>query len=553
MEMDKPNKARKNIIIFTGQSGLKMVDCLDRLKKELKEQNIQIFSIEKRMEEKEEKDLKDLLSYPPRELERIWSESFDEISSEMNPDTLTFLTFHSVYFHQGNRVFIFHLDLEKLRKLRGKIKLFITFIDDIYDLYERLTLPGEMFALSIERQSKKEGKSIFEAVRNLSTLLEWREIEISHSREIARFLSDSSLPLPFYVIPVKYPAFMVARLVEKEINDLKIFYLSHPIRLAREGGKSSLIGEVNDIIREISREPDVFLFYPTGIDERRIAQENNLYLPSLLQRWDLPFDTDEMIKAPQEPPHLKNPLNPLGEKIPESLKLSVSYSLESLLYKIERQITSRDFMFIEYSRNGVIGYRPDFSSKDILEEFEHNVELIRRRGEKGPSRRKSIIFTSRGDLGDWRRKRLHELLVESYEKINTQNLERLTLELLPMLKQVNVIMHEGFAEINLSDIMGIDVKEKLKNTLLPFLIEQRMKERPPETGVIRKENMALMRESHEDLLDKIIGEIELPKLLVTLSEAKEDSMCIAIEGVARTVEFLKRLLKTDIFKETTSQ
>jgi hypothetical protein len=548
MEMDKPNKARKNIIIFTGQSGLKMVDCLDRLKKELKEQNIQIFSIEKRMEEKEEKDLKDLLSYPPRELERIWSESFDEISSEMNPDTLTFLTFHSVYFHQGNRVFIFHLDLEKLRKLRGKIKLFITFIDDIYDIYERLTLPGEMFALSIERQPKKKGESIFEAIRNLSTLLEWREIEISHSREIARFLSDSSLPLPFYVIPVKYPAFMVARFIKKDINDLKIFYLSHPIRLAREGGKRSLIGEVNDIIREISQDPDVFLFYPTGIDERRISQENNLYLPSLLWRWDLPFEIDEMIKAPQESPHLKNPLNPLGEEIPESLKLSVSYSLESLLHTIDRQITSRDFMFIEYSKNGVIGYRPDFDSKDILEEFEYNVELSRRekRG-KVPSKRKSVVLVNRNDLGNWRRKKLHELLVESYEKINTQDLERLTLELLPALKQINVLIQEGFDVINLSDVMGGDVREKLKNKLLPFLIEQRIKELPPEMGVIRRENMALMRKSHEDMLDKTIREIEMPKLLVTLSESKEDSICVAVEGITMTIEFLKRLLKMDIF------
>jgi hypothetical protein len=535
--MDKINR---NVILFSGQSGQKMMNCLNKLKGELNNKNVQIFSIEKQMEYITGKNFRDLLTLPLPELERIWINAFDEVYSQIEKsDTLIFLTFHSVYFHQVFRSFVYHIDLERFSRLRDKVKLFITFIDDIYDIYERLVVPGEMFhsILDLARKSRGEGESILETIINLHTLLNWREAEIGHSREIARFLSTSHRSVPFYVIPIKYPAFMVARLIEQEDDQLKIYYLSHPIRLAREGGKISLVGEVNNITRKIIQKSHVFLFYPTGIDERRFEHENGLYKPLLLWRWDSPVPDNKMIMPPLKHPYLKNPLNPLNEEVSKSLELPLSFQLKLLIDKIDKQITSRDYIFIECSKDGVIGFKPDFNSDDIQREFEYNIQLWKTGvKERNKSQRKNIVLTSRDDIAGWRREKLHGSLADKYERIDTWTLEKITLDLLPKLGNINIINQSGFPIINLDNIIPSDFIRALKDLkeggeLISFLTTQKIKEPPSREGVLGPEIMTLEKERHKALLDEAIEEIKIPPLLKILSEVKEISICVTIEDL----------------------
>jgi hypothetical protein len=518
------------------------MDCLNKLKGELKGKNVEIFSIEKHMEHVTGLNFRALLTRPPSELIRIWINAFDYICSQVEKlDTLIFLTFHAVYFHQTFRSLVFPIDLNRFSKLKDKVKLVVTFIDDIYDIYERLVYPGEMFHSILERKPREKGESIHETIINLHTLLNWREAEIGNSHQIARFLSTSHRSIPFYVIPIKYPAFMVARLIEQEDDQLKIYYLSHPIRLAREKERVSLVGDINNFTRKIIQKSNVFLFYPTGIDEKRIICENGLYKPLLSWRWDSPVPANEMIMPPPRYRYLKKPLNPLNEEISKSLELPISFQLKMLIDKIDKQITSRDYIFIECSKDGVIGFRPDFDSSDIQKEFEYNIQLQGTElKERNKSQRRNIILTSRDDIGIWRKEKLHRLLEDKYENIDMRKLDNITSNLLPRLGTVNFINQGNFRIIDLDNIVPSNsildnvrtfIGSEEGGELFNFLTNQKIKEPLEKTGVFGPEPMAAIIKRHETFLSEAIEKIKIPQLIKILSETKEISICTTIEDV----------------------
>lgn len=68
----------------------------------------------------------------------MWEKSFDRIIDEVldsNIDSSIFLTFHAVYHHQDNSEIVSPINIERIQKLKGKVKSVIVFIDDILDIY----------------------------------------------------------------------------------------------------------------------------------------------------------------------------------------------------------------------------------------------------------------------------------------------------------------------------------------------------------------------------------------------------------------------------------
>ncbi len=332
----------------------------------------------------------------------LWRDAFNQIYNLVSDlDETIFLTLHGVYYHQDKREFVSPVDLELIVKLKGKVRMLINFIDDIYDVYRRLMANGQMYSFV---RSLEPLEALYTSIFNLISILEWRQIEITISRLIARVLD-----IPMYIVATKHPISMIAKLINIPMEDLSIFYLAHPISSVRKDAMEQLpnfVGELNLFAKTVMDLKNTILFLPGTIDELIIKKKNDIYLPELLPRWPLPYGKESWISPPL-PKALEdiNPLNPLNYNIASSseVKMSVSYLLKLLCDCIGVQITSRDLSLVEQSKNGVIAYRPYFPYKlsgGIRRELEHNYRLY----EKESSRR-SIILSVLEDKGKARIKR----------------------------------------------------------------------------------------------------------------------------------------------------
>ena len=382
---------KTNLVLFTGQSGIMARECLGRLNQHL-DPKAEIISIEERMAKISKRSFRrEILLEKISYQYELWRKAFDEVLSELNDSKfakIVFLTLHGVYYHQDKREFVSPIDFERLSELRGKVKTLIVFIDDIYDLYRRLMVNGEMYS---HVKTLEPLEALYASTFDLISILEWRQVEITVSRLIQRILD-----IPMYIVATKHPAFMIARLINMPTEHLEVFYLCHPISSVRQDAIQRLpnfTGELNIFSKTIIQDSAKVLFLPGTIDELIIKKEREKYLPECSPRWPLPYD-EEFSICPCLPKTLEkiNPLNPLNYDISSSTEIetSVSHLMKLLWDYIDVQITSRDLSLVEQSKNGVIAYRPYFPHKlsgGIRRELKHNCEL----SEKEDSRRSTIV------------------------------------------------------------------------------------------------------------------------------------------------------------------
>lgn len=526
-EMFGSHSKEKNVILFTGQPGIKAIECLGRLKKHV-EDDAEIISVDKKMSVVSGKSFKtEILLKTISYQYELWGTAFNGILDGLNHSKFaktTFLTFHGVYYNQNKREFVSPIDLEKIGELRGKVKAVVVFIDDIYDVYRRLMVDGEMYSYVKEL---KPLEALYASIFNLISILEWRDVEITVSRLIARALN-----IPIYVVATKHPAFMVARLINVVIKDLEIFYLAHPISAIREEAIDQLpnfTGELNLFAKELIKSPRMVLFLPGMIDELVIKMEDGKYLAECLPRWSLPYDKQDLITPPLLPKELEdlNPLNPLEYDCGSSSEIStaVSYLLKLLWDRIKEQLTSRDFTLVEQSKNGVRAYRPYFPHKlagGVMRELEHNRELRK----KEPLRR-SIVLSVVEDQG---KARIDHLFV-SIEAL-VKDLDEPTKRLLRS-KSYEWICEKEWVEIFSDDRQLMDKFSDVRNEvekLLPesYKFNSKLYEtslRPGEMGTEEIER----RIEFQDILNSLLTD-QLKDYIILESDYQKDTE-IRIETV----------------------
>ena len=306
-----------NIILFTGQSGVDHIGCLKRLREGL-DSSAEIVSVEKGGEKqllaaegRTSMSFTGYLGLPGGPQRKRWRNAFQTVSDSLadsQPSGYVFLTLHAVYHHQRRRDYVSAVDFDLLKSTLGnRVKCVIVLIDDIYDVYLRLLRPGKMFSYIWDQERvETDFDALCESCVNLISLLHWRETEIAFSRLLAALLK-----VPMYIVATKHPTSILQRLIARPLSSLKVFYLPHPIANVR-GQRPDFVGELNVVVNQIRRAEDRVIFLPDTIDEKRIARNNGTHLPTLLDRWQLPWDQREFI-APDEPtkdePN-KNPLNP---------------------------------------------------------------------------------------------------------------------------------------------------------------------------------------------------------------------------------------------------
>jgi len=409
-------KEQKDIIIFTGQSGIKIDSCLTRLANNgLQFQTIQIDKI---ISQIIKKDFIEVLEMPPKIQETLWTEAFQSsiknIPAQVEKDKYIFLTFHACYFHQRKTEFISPVNLNELMQLKNRTKMVIILIDDCYDVYRHLLDDGQMYN---DVLTQKPLESLMQSVMNISNLLMWREVEIAFSRKIAQLLN-----VPMYCISVKHPTFLVSRLISKAQSDLNILYLSHPISAIRKQAMgerlSAFYAELNNFIQEVLKYENMILFIPDTIDEYRIKIDSvsGNYVPELLDGWLIPYPDDLICEHLPLKLREVNPLNPnnfLFSTADGGTKSAISSILNMLSLRIKDQVNARDHTLVEQGVDGVLVYRPYWAASfphGVEEEMKYNYDLKVRYGDK---KRKAYLLSAYQDLGKWRISKLFTLLEDS--------------------------------------------------------------------------------------------------------------------------------------------
>jgi hypothetical protein len=406
----------KDLIIFTGQSGIKIEHCLKKLRKNGNIHSQKTFKIEDKMmelyqdahpeqrEEEKSKTILNLLSLPPLAQRKLWAKAFDSVNRNLeknNDKEPYFMSFHASFYHQKNREFLSPIDLLKLQKLRTRAKMIILFVDDCYDIYRRLLSEGEMFHEDIMPSCVTAREAVVRSVWNLLTILFWREVETAFTRKISEILK-----IPMYTIAVKHPHKMIQRLLYQSPKRLNIYYIGHPISSIRRRSyarTAKFPEELNSFLEKcLEEKSNLVLFIPDTIDELRIKREGDLYRAELEEGWPLPFDENEWLFHPLgDDVREINPFNPKNFKTegPREKK-GISLIIEIFGKKVEEQITSRDYGLVEQSKDGMIIYKPYWEgdiSGGALREARYNSDLRTKKCE-----RRIFIVEEEENLGKYR-------------------------------------------------------------------------------------------------------------------------------------------------------
>ena len=286
------NAEKKDLVIFTGQSGIKIESCIGKLAH--LGLDFQFVPVDKLISVTSGEKFVEVLGAPPSIQNILWTQAFEQAQDVLQPTRtkhdFTFLTFHACYYHQKKTEFVCPVNLNQLVQLKDRTKMIIVLIDDCYDIYRRLMDKDQMYEDVLNSDDSLD--TLLESICNITNLLTWRETEIAFSRKIAQLLDVS-----MYVISVKHPDFMIPRLISAPKESLKILYLSHPISVIRRQVSSARLSEfyaeLSSFIKDVLKPDNVVLFVPDTIDEYRIKhpsiEESRYYYNFIAQEFQEVF------------------------------------------------------------------------------------------------------------------------------------------------------------------------------------------------------------------------------------------------------------------------
>jgi hypothetical protein len=351
-------------------------------------------------------EMKEITWYLPRDkVIDLWHGALRDALHELRRSNggLKLLSCHLILYCGRRDEFYSPLDVNLFVEKKGrtipKPSHLLLLIDDIYDMYLRLTDKDQVFDTQerIDRYLEriwdevedKEGSQnfppnlhsslIFEwKLCVLSNLLSWRHSEILMAESLAR-----QLDAKFLLWGVKQPTKIAAAWLRK--SDSTLVYLSHPISRPRqqkiEGGSwPPIVPQFNELQDRLFKH-NLVCVMPTAIDEYRIAQKSEegtvlkRRLPVLEERWPSPAENKDFLLyiVPKNSTDMDHQ-EVFTNKDPYSKseladREVVSTQLRSLESQIMFQIASRDH-FLVSSTNGLLVFRPFY----LKNEFSHGVK-----------------------------------------------------------------------------------------------------------------------------------------------------------------------------------
>lgn len=255
---------------------------------------IQVFDVEQDIKRELGGDIRPYLDhFVPRERREYWRQAASAILDSAAAVEHCILSFHNLLYRSS--IFSDVIDWSLL--LRYQPTLFVTLIDDVYDVWQRV----------VDREDKFRTNTFL----NLSELLAWRTAEISATATLAQNLYSrgSSLALstaevrslvsghpaaadlfgpaiPHLVFAVKHSASTLHRLLFH--RDLLPVYASFPITKPRgelDKGDPTGQAEINAFRRRLYEADFLAVVDPVTIDELRFRSDWKPGQPALRERW----------------------------------------------------------------------------------------------------------------------------------------------------------------------------------------------------------------------------------------------------------------------------
>lgn len=373
-------------------------------------------------------NMEHITHYLPRlTVAELWKAAAPAALAELgkSPSAFKFLGLHMVNYSGNRRDFYSAVDAEILRgttrsldgqEARLQPERVIVLIDDLYDMYARLTqadcvLSIEAIQDAIEglaKDRKVDPKSLrhqdltqltqAEELWRCLLCLRWRHMEMITTEILAVRLGVTANRMILW--PVKQS---LEPLLSWLRGDNQLFvYVSHPIsgprdeyRGERKKSPSAVwprftTDEMNALPALLS-DAGVSVVMPTGIDEYRLGRDGVRYTGLLEPRWPLPAGLNQTLYVEPEltdflsangtPPDYDSFFNPrywdltASSMVPfvrdravlfrddtELLESGISVPLEMISNELKAEISARDF-FEVYHSDGVLVYRPFYGGR----------------------------------------------------------------------------------------------------------------------------------------------------------------------------------------------
>jgi hypothetical protein len=374
---------------------------------------------------------------PKEEIKKYWATAWNQITEKLSSEKSFPIVIggHAIYYSGEREEFFSPVDIGLLKSTISNNKLRVTrvivLIDDVYDMYYRLTAKDEIFSfkymsdrleellrdnLIIEGKSMPQHKRIIKKhYLNLETkywiaekLLKWRANELATAEIISRELGAR-----FTVFAVKQRKDVFLRLVRDE--KAPVVYISHPITRIRSEivGKWAAGGSYSwpEVHAEINRLPSELLdsgiicISPTGIDELRIyIPEENDRPGRLSPRWGL--QTDLVWKPPPKEndrpvagsapdffdfPACDSNLNELDTNSQLILFERQKTLLRHFFTQIVEQLAARDHLLVEHS-DAILVYRGLYNSTAFSAGVNKELKYWQKTHTSSSGRKSRVIF-----------------------------------------------------------------------------------------------------------------------------------------------------------------
>ena len=243
-----------------------------------------------------------------------WEENVKSIfhTFKTDPKKVNVIICHPVYYNILTREFFSIFNSTLIKEKSDELSMDIThvahLIDDIYDIFHRLTNSVELFGDSaliefMERYSKSFNLPFKNMQGNprayvgwiqhcINSILNWRAQELLLTQNIAIQLNGK-----FMLWGIKQNPKI---LIDWLLKDKQIFYISHPISEPRRILKNKktwppLVKILNDLPIKL-QEKQILSVMPTAIDEFRFKKNNSNYTSKLTERWPIPTHVKKIFK-----------------------------------------------------------------------------------------------------------------------------------------------------------------------------------------------------------------------------------------------------------------
>lgn len=403
---------------------IKWIDIEDILCKRLQETRLCLKKLGKSLVKPPRICMYDVTWCLPRlKVEELWKSAVQQSLGELadSPGKIKILTGHLIYYCGQRDEFFSAFNtsylLTRSRSLGLKVSHVLLLVDDVYDMFLRLTKPNQIYqdypsvlnytsrveeteGISSKKLKKKDKCSIYIEwqMASLTKILYWRQLENIIAENVS-----SQLKSHFLIWGVKQSSSVVLDWLKNPKPTA--VYLSHPISRARRKKKEGsnwpvYVKEINKMQQLLSTH-QITCVMPTAIDELRFKvvksksrNSLNFYSGYLDDRWPLPRGLKKLLYTiPQNygnihhrnilKPKTLNETNRCLDKVQHFttyIREKINTNVRTFINQIYSQIASRDHCLVSRTK-GLIVYRPFYGgsqnfSSGVDKEIAHWKDLV---------------------------------------------------------------------------------------------------------------------------------------------------------------------------------